>query len=139
MPCPCVSTVMLFFFHVDIGFKSCADLLQAGNQETGYYEIDPDGPGIGVDGFLVFCHMCEETETVQGSEGRFLLTLLMLFNNYVNRVQIKLFCHPAYIYLSLVTQLPPNCYRRTVDTLCYKLILNVFIKHHHISHILTIL
>ena len=43
------------------GYKSCAELLEAGFKETGYYEIDPDGTEKGVEGFLVFCDMCTTT------------------------------------------------------------------------------
>ncbi|XP_072037186.1 uncharacterized protein [Amphiura filiformis] len=55
------------FFCSDVtylGYKSCAEILLAGHQETGYYEIDPDGIGSGVESFLVFCDMCTMTSVI---------------------------------------------------------------------------
>ncbi|XP_072036319.1 uncharacterized protein [Amphiura filiformis] len=55
------------FFCSDVtylGYKSCAEILQAGHQETGYYEIDPDGADTGVASFLVFCDMCKITSVI---------------------------------------------------------------------------
>jgi hypothetical protein len=36
--------------------KSCQDYLDVGVKESGYYVIDPDGNGVGVDQFSVFCN-----------------------------------------------------------------------------------
>ena len=53
-----------FWVSPKTGYASCAALLQAGFLHTGYYEIDPDGAGSGVEGFLVFCDMCTLTISV---------------------------------------------------------------------------
>ena len=54
-------------------YKSCAELLEAGFEKNGYYEIDPDGTETGVDGFLVFCDMCSAKPVTTAPTGMFYL------------------------------------------------------------------